>query len=88
MSAQGNYLKVIADAIREKAGTTDSIPANMFASRILALPTGGGGSGGGCIEVLEPLDPNKLDFSGSMLLADYTDAIPAPLQIQVLEGYQ
>lgn len=41
MSAQDENLKAIADAIREKNATTDQIPAQEFAARILAIPTGG-----------------------------------------------
>lgn len=37
MSVQENYLKSIADAIREKDGSTDPIPANTFAARIRAI---------------------------------------------------
>ena len=36
------YLKQIADAIREKKGSTATIPAENFSAEILAL------SGGGC----------------------------------------
>lgn len=88
MSIQENHLTDIADAIREKDGTTDPIPADTFAERIRAIDTGGGGTGGSCIDVLEPTDPDKVEFSGSVLLADYTAAVSAPFQIQVLEGYQ
>lgn len=42
MSIQENHLKTIADAIREKDGTTEPISANDFSARILAIPTGGG----------------------------------------------
>ncbi len=45
MSTQEVKLKAIADAIRQKEGTTEHIPANSFASRILSLETGGGSSG-------------------------------------------
>ena len=41
MSVQETKLKAIADAIRAKDGTTEPIPANDFADRILALETGG-----------------------------------------------
>ena len=41
MSTQQDKLKSIADAIREKDGTTDPIAANDFAARILAIPSGG-----------------------------------------------
>lgn len=41
MSAQGDKLKAIADAIREKDGTTEPIAANDFPERIRAIQTGG-----------------------------------------------
>ena len=37
-----NYLTDVADAIREKKGTTDVIPANTFDEEIKNLPSGGG----------------------------------------------
>ena len=37
MSVQETRLREIADAIRAKEGSTEPIPANAFASRILAL---------------------------------------------------
>jgi len=40
LSTQGIRLQAIADAIREKEGTTALIPAETFAERILALPVG------------------------------------------------
>ena len=45
MSTQEEKLKAIADAIRQKEGTTEPIPANSFASRILALEAGGAPEG-------------------------------------------
>ncbi len=39
MSAQETNFKAIADAIREKEGTTDTIPAREFAERIRAIST-------------------------------------------------
>ena len=45
MSTQEGNLKAIADAIRQKEGTTEPIPANSFASRILALEAGGAPEG-------------------------------------------
>ena len=44
MSTQEENLKAIADAIRQKEGTTEPIPANDFPARIRALETGGGSS--------------------------------------------
>lgn len=41
MSVQEVNLKAIADAIREKDGTSDPIPASTFPARILAIPSGG-----------------------------------------------
>ena len=43
MSTQETKLKAIADAIREKDGTSEPIPANDFADRIRAIQGGGGG---------------------------------------------
>lgn len=40
MSTQQSNLKAIADAIREKEGSTEPIPANAFAERILDLQIG------------------------------------------------
>lgn len=45
MSVQETKLKAIADAIREKEGSTGPIPAGDFAARILALPGGSGTEG-------------------------------------------
>lgn len=45
MSIQETNLKAIADAIREKDGTTEPIAANDFAARILAIPSGGSSGG-------------------------------------------
>ena len=39
------YLTDIADAIREKKGTSDPINAQDFASEISSISTGGGGTG-------------------------------------------
>lgn len=41
MSIQEEKLQAIADAIREKDGTTEPIPAKDFAERIRAIATGG-----------------------------------------------
>lgn len=45
MSEQSEHLRAIADAIREREGSSDPIPANTFAQRILDLPGGGSGAG-------------------------------------------
>lgn len=42
MSIQEEKLKAIADAIREKKGTTEPIKASNFASEILSIESGGG----------------------------------------------
>ena len=42
MSVQEEKLKAIADAIREKKGTTEPIKASDFASEILSIESGGG----------------------------------------------
>ena len=41
MSVQETNLRAIADAIREKDGTTEPIPADTFPNRIRAIPAGG-----------------------------------------------
>lgn len=45
MSVQETKLTAIADAIREREGSTEPIPAGDFAARILALPGGSGTEG-------------------------------------------
>lgn len=54
MSIQEAKLQAIADAIREKDGTTEPIPANDFPTRIKAIPSGGDGGGS------TPLDPMEV----------------------------
>lgn len=46
------YLTGIADAIREKKGTTDPINAQDFASEISSISTGGGGTGDNPLQAL------------------------------------
>ena len=53
MSIQEEKLKAIADAIREKKGTTEPIKANNFASEILTIQSGGGGEENANIYKLE-----------------------------------
>lgn len=40
MSTQETYLQEIANAIRTKEGSSEAIPANTFANRILNITTG------------------------------------------------
>ena len=42
-SIEGSTLSAISDAVREKDGTTEGIKVSDLASRILAIPAGGGG---------------------------------------------
>ena len=53
MSVQEEKLKAIADAIREKKGTTEPIKANDFASEILSIESGGSGEENANIYKLE-----------------------------------
>lgn len=57
---QENNLKAIADAIREKDGTTGPIPASDFAERIRAIQGGGGDVSLEAIEITAP--PNKVSY--------------------------
>lgn len=54
MSIQEQKLTAIADAIREKDGTTEPIPAGDFAARILAIQGGGGDVSLAGLAILEP----------------------------------
>lgn len=56
----GDFLRDIADAIREKTGISGGIPAQEFSEKILEI------SSGGNIEV-EPKDVNFYDFDGTLL---------------------
>ena len=53
MSIQEEKLKAIADAIREKKGTTEPIKASDFASEILSIESSGGGEENANIYKLE-----------------------------------
>ena len=53
MSIQEEKLKAIADAIREKKGTTEPIKASDFASEILTIKSGGSGEENANIYKLE-----------------------------------
>lgn len=65
MSIQEQLLAEIADAIRQKSGTTDAIIAKDFAQAILDLPEGGGSSGGG--GGAGPVKAPKLTVSSTLL---------------------
>lgn len=56
----GDFLRDIADAIREKTGISGGIHAQEFSEKILEI------SSGGNIEV-EPKDVNFYDFDGTLL---------------------
>lgn len=60
MSVQEDKLKAIADAIREKEGTSEPIPAGDFAARILAI-RGGGDVTLESISITAP--PNKVSYA-------------------------
>ena len=54
MSTYQDYLADIADAIREKDGTSSPILASDFAERIRAIPSGGGGAFTVLSNVIQP----------------------------------
>lgn len=58
MSNLKSYLTTIADAIREKKGTTELIPASNFASEILSIQ--GGGSLNVTYSLTPPTDTSKI----------------------------
>jgi hypothetical protein len=61
----GDFLTDIANAIREKKGTSGSINAQNFASEIASIE-GGGGSGGTSVAVSKS-DVNFYDYDGTLL---------------------
>ena len=65
MSIQEANLKAIADAIREKEGTAEPIPANDFAARILAIQGGGGDVTLESIAITAP--PNTVSYKTGSL---------------------
>lgn len=58
MSSLKSYLKTIADAIRQKKGTTEPIKAKNFASEILSIQ--GGGSLNVAYSLTPPTDTSKI----------------------------
>lgn len=71
-SIQEINLQAIADAIKEKLGTTDKIYANEFVEKILSIKTGGTGGGSGGLVIK--------DFNQNVYLEEVKP-------IKVLEGY-
>lgn len=63
MSVQEEKLKAIADAIREKKGTTEPIKASNFASEILSIPTG-----------IEPSGTIEISENGVYDVTEYASA--------------
>ena len=84
MSIQENRFADIANAIREKDGTTAPIKALDFAERVRSLSAGGGG--GGYISVLEGYDGNYVVYKGSVRLPEFAAVFCDP-GCEVLEEY-
>lgn len=61
-----DYLTDLANAIREKKGTTDPINPQDFSAEIASIETGGGGGGGGAAASSEG-DVNFRDYDGTIL---------------------
>ena len=76
MSVQETKMKEIADAIREKDGTTEPIPANDFPERIRAIQGGGGGIELESISIISP--PAKTAY----LVGERFD--PAGMEVQAV----
>lgn len=75
MSVQQENLKEIADAIREKTGTTELFPANTFAEKIRNI-VGGGGSGVGQFYYVDGLKKGEIfnDYINNIAMSDYSSA--------------
>jgi hypothetical protein len=75
MSVQQENLKEIADAIREKTGTTELFPANTFAEKIRNI-VGGGGSGVGQFYYVDGLKKGEIfnDYVNNIAMSDYSSA--------------
>ena len=67
-----DFLADVANAIREKKGTTDLINPQDFSAEIASIETGGGGEGGGGA-VVTAKDVNFRDYDGT-ILHSYTKA--------------
>jgi hypothetical protein len=77
-----DYLKSVADAIREKTGTTDKIPALDFPSRILSIPQEGTSGGESFVPFDSGVYYGKKDVSLSRTASVYASqylAIPHKL---------
>lgn len=85
MSIQERNLRAIADAIREKEGTADPIPASGFAARIRALGGGNAGDGSG-ITVLDDGAGELAKMTPRIQLPELS-AVNCTVEVQILEGY-
>ena len=83
-----DFLTDIADAIREKKGTTGAINPQDFSSEIASIESGGG-SGGGSITPASVSDVNFYDYDGTILYS-YTKeqflALSAMPELPTREG--
>lgn len=84
MSVQEEKLKAIADAIREKEGSTEPIPASDFPDRILAISTGGGLPDGVRTITLTADPPEGGTVSGGGLAQD---GMTVTVKAEAAEGY-
>lgn len=86
MSIQERNLRAIADAIREKDGTADPIPASGFAARIRALGGGGNAGDGSGITVLDDGAGDLAKMTPCIQLPELS-AVNCTIEVQILEGY-
>lgn len=82
LSTQEQKLKAIADAIREKDGSTDPIIANDFPDRIRAIQSDSKETGG--YEIIENRD--KDIYSATLILKNYIGVVLSD-SYKVLEEY-
>lgn len=84
-----DFLTDIADAIREKKGTTGAINPQNFSSEIASIESGGGGGGGSVVTSVPMSDVNFLDYDGTILFS-YTKeqflALSAMPELPTREG--
>jgi len=84
MSVQETKLKAIADAIREKDGTSEPIPAADFPERIRAIPSSGVPDGMHTIS-LKSIDPEKGSVSGSGIVQE---GVAAAAVASAIDGFK
>lgn len=87
MSVQETAFKAIADAIREKDGSTDLIRALGFAERIRAIQVDTGEDEVDYhISMLDKYDNTLTTYLGILHCLDFTTIVECPTDVEILEG--